>query len=543
MMRHFYLMILLVSGYATHAQFTYNWEARAKAERERDNQAYIDARSKNTPYAPYTVDKEAIKKMVDSWSTKPSTTPEEKAYWERIGAERRKANAEAAIFAKELAKQDAQYDKIFLQEGFVTNIEERQYLISVARVAFPGLRDAALKCISELITAKKLFEANKNKLDCNSLLAIISSYVATFETALSDLDFVEKRFPQQKTQIDAIRLFCFAYYYGLPVLTYKQIADKKIDSFEYGFKNQDYKKEEMNDRFFEAAEMYPELATAVARKINAPYKHPFHVKLLKYVSGEDRLVKSKTPEAKKLAWLTITSIPPFDYKNNRNWEALKSYNYTTGYFDKLSVEEWKQISDASNGGAMDVVIKGFLWGTDLNVIPYLTNNWTKDFVMLGNDRDSRREFDKALKMVEKIAQAGEAQAINTLGVATAMGRTRGKKEDCIGLYKDAASRGSVWAQFNLVFAGGYNLKNYTEEDKQKAKDNFSFFIDNASPEVLNQAVDIVIRLGSRTKIKEERSAWYWYDAMPPYLIQNIINKAASQGNTNAQAYQKSGAAY
>ena len=57
-------MILLVSCYTTHAQFTYNWEARAKAERERDNQAYIDARSKNTPYAPYTVDKEAIKKMV-----------------------------------------------------------------------------------------------------------------------------------------------------------------------------------------------------------------------------------------------------------------------------------------------------------------------------------------------------------------------------------------------------------------------------------------------------------------------------------------------
>lgn len=539
MKRHFYLMILLLSFYATHAQFTYDWEARAKAERERDNQAYIDARSKNTPYALYTVDKEAIKKMVDGWSTKPSVTPEEKAYWERIGAERRKANAEAAVRAKEWAIKDAQYDKIFLQEGFVTNIEERQYLINVARNAFPGLKEAALKCVSELITAKKLFEANKNKLDCNSLLAIISSYVATFETALNDLDFVEKRFPQQKTQIDAIRLFCFAYYYGVPVFTYKQIADKKIELYEYGFKKEDYKVKEMNDKFFEAAEMYPELATAVARKINDPYKHPFHAKFI----NTNKIDKSKALEVKKLAWLTITSIPPFDYKNRRSWEALKSYNYATGYFDKLNVEEWKQISEASNGGAMDVVIKGFLWGRDLSTLPYADiEQWSKDFVMFGNG-DGKREFNKALKMVEKIAQVGEAQAINALGVATAMGCTRGKKEDCIGLYKDAANRGSVWAQFNLVFAGGYNLKNYTQEDMQKAKDNFSFFIDNASPEVLNQAVDIVIRLGSRTKIKEERSTWYWYDAMPSYLIQNIINKAASQGNIEAIDYQKSGAAY
>jgi hypothetical protein len=371
---------------------------------------------------------------------------------------------------------------------------------------------------------------------------LVSNYAPTWETALQDLDFIETRFPSQKSKIDTARLFCYAYYFGA------EYPHKKLNADDYFWEfTRDTYKNEIENEFLKLADLYPELAgRIVSYASDYRYRNPFYKKLTTLVDGVDYKIFTKNEEAKKYCWLSILSLPP--YKKNAKsvgCYSVNRYALQTDYIHNFTQEDWVKISIAQNGSPINVIKRVYFNNEELNVIP--NYNW------IGNDGKKSfywtREVDKSrekqiLQTIEKIASIGDAEALNTLGVVTAMGLTRGKKKDCIWMFEEAAKNGSVWAQFNLVFAGGYKLKGYSDEDRQKALNGFSNFINTADINKLNEAIDILYKMGGRKYINDNYlSDWYWYNAMPSGLIGDLLKKAVEKGNLYALNYLEKGYAW
>ncbi len=422
------------------------------------------------------------------------------------------------------------------EAGFPKGNSDTENILSLSTYA--ETEKEAVLLIQKLVTAKKAFESQKNKASIDDLLHSISEYSSSWQTALKDLDFVEARFPQNKTKIDSSRLHCYAYYFGAE---YPQSSTYKGEYFNYGKGTYD---SNITKDFFTLADKYPEIA-AKFMTLTTKEKNPFYIKLYEFTHGGTRdeiFKKCRTAEAQKYGMLALMSLPPFvAYKQEEYWTNVFAFENDASLIRKLTAEDWLKISVAQKASPMNVIKKVYFGNRELNVIPPKADN-RED-----GDRVDSKAFDNsynmfvAMQIVDKIASTGDAEALNTLGVATAMGMTYNKKGvqaiDCIGLFEEAAKKGSVWAQFNLVFASGFKLKKYKDSDKEKALNGFASFIKTADKAKLKEAIDILYRMGGRTYIKEKFwRNWDWYQSMPPELIGELVKTAATQGIVEAQYY-------
>ena len=485
---------------------------------------------------------QSLQNFVNSLKAKPAKDPALLAREKREEEERQRQQNRMAQVSREIeemySKGRVPFEKQFKDAGFCINPEERMDLTGIMVSATPQRTAKAKQLISNILSAKKIFEQEKNNGSLERLLPLVSYYAPTWETALQDFDFIEKRFPLQKGKIDTARFACYAYYFGAE---YPHKRENGQDYFSC-YSNKDYKVEAL-DNFLTLADQYPELAKRFVRYAQTYSRNPFYRKLGLLTDGIHPKVYSKNEQAKKLCWLSILTLPPYKGKDfNIRCYNISSYALQTDYIHNLTQEDWIKISEAHNGSPMNVIKRVYLDGYELNVLP--NNRWTdgKGYKNFSWEREVDKSREKQfLQTIEKIASIGDAEALNTLGVVTAMGLTRGKDKDCVWMFEEAAESGSVWAQFNLVFAGGFNLRGYKDADRQKALTGFTTFINNADSTKLDQAISIVYKMGGRKYINRNYTKeWYWYSAMPPALIGDLLKKASEKGIEDAKEYLDKG---
>ena len=437
------------------------------------------------------------------------------------------------------------YRAKFAQAGFCKSEIERKNMLGL--VAWTEKSGEIIPLIDIIIKSKNSFELKKNKATADELLFLISSYFPTWETALADLDFVETKFPQYKGKIDTARIYCYAYYFGMQ---YPGNDNLERTYFRY---DAAWNKPEMVESFFKLVDKYPEIA-ARSVALTPEDRNPINIKLKSFIYGgssQETYVKCKSEDAKKYGMLALMALPPFvENKQEQYWPDLLTFEKESKLMSKrLTPEDWVKISIAHNGSPMNVIKKIYFGNRELNVIPPNTDTRNNGNLFISEAyRNNPINMSNAMRIIEKIAALGDPEALNTLGVGIAMGLTyytKGVEEiDCIGIFEEAAKQGSVWAQFNLVFAGGFELKRYKDKHRQKALNGFSDFIKTADTATLKKAVNIIYRMGGRAYIKAQNSIyWTWYKAMPPELIGDLLKTAAAKGITDAQYYLDKGYAW
>ena len=540
----FLICILLISAKA-QAQKDY-WE-KAELKYNTDHRQRIVDNMKNSPSVKSSGsdDNQSLQNLINSWKVKPAKAAALTAQEKQKEEERQRQQAKMAQENREIeerwSKGRVPFEQQFKDAGFCLNSEERMDLTGIMVRAIPQFTAKAKQLSSGILSAKKIFEQEKNNESLERLLTLVSSYAPTWETALQDFDFIEKRFPQQKSKIDTARFACYAYYFGAE---YPHTRENGKDYFSC-YSNTEYKIEAL-DNFLNLADLYPELAKRIVSYAQNYTRNPFYRKLGYLMNGLHPTMYAKNEELKKLCWLSILTLPIYKGKDfNIRCYNILSYALQTDYIHNFTQEDWIKISEATNGSPMNVIKRVYLNGYELNVLP--NNRWTdgKGYKNFSWEREVDKSREKQiLQTIEKIASIGDAEALNTLGVATAMGLTKGKDKDCVWMFEEAAKNGSVWAQFNLVFAGGFNLRGYKDEDRQKALAGFTTFINNADSTTLDQALGIVYKMGGRKYINGNYAKeWYWYDAMPPALIGDLLKKAAEKGNEDAKNYLDKGYAW
>ncbi len=144
----------------------------------------------------------------------------------------------------------------------------------------------------------------------------------------------------------------------------------------------------------------------------------------------------------------------------------------------------------------------------------------------------------AFNVLEKLAAGGDAEALNCLAVATGLGLTMGNKADCLWMLKEAAKAGSVWARVNLVWAAGWGLKGYSNEEKQQTVTEFNQFIQAANKETVQAIYSIVHTY--QYNYRESLKIYPWVQAMPLATKRIVLKLAADLGVPYAEGDLTSG---
>jgi len=439
------------------------------------------------------------------------------------------------------AQKRVPYEERFIAAGFCKNDQERIDISNTMHwVEIPERLAVFQNFYYKLLVNKTAFEQQKNAADFSTLILLVENYFPTWETALQDLQYLEVRFPENKASIDTARLYCYSYYFGAAYPF--ENADAK-DYF-MNYTNTEYKPE-IHQEFLQLAEKYPSAAGQLAKFMKSG-SNPFYNKLAEINGKGNNLMGMKSAEARKYMWLNILSLPPYEGVGGayKTWgSSVRTNDINTQYLLSLTTEDWVEVAMAQQGSPMNVVNKVYMNGNQLNVKPNFREGGYSFTNVFAWDETDFRWAKYVQKVIERIAATGDPEALNSLGICVAMGfATKDKNQiQCIGLFEESVKQGSIWAQFNLVFAGGFNLKGYTEQHRQKALGGFANFIETADTSSLAKAVDIVYSMGGRKYITEvKKYEWKWYEAMPSSLIKQLLTTAASKGNMRAKKYLDSG---
>ncbi len=536
--RLIFFTILLSYSFKSIAQPTY-WQKENQKYLENYRQRIADNTAKpNNPYGTYSVDKNAIDELVQSWKRMfipVKLTPAEKEEQKAAQAKRDAVYKEREDFSRELeqrlANKSVPYVALFNKAGFCVNSSERKLIIDNLALGCRGLSPNPFQAFAAtLVVAKQTFESGKEKLPLNDLLPLITSYLPTWETALIDLNFLEKRFPASKPQIDTLRLLCHAYFFGaeyptgLPLKIIYGGSDNCYDDLSA------YKQADMLASFALLTENYEGMAMKVAATATPNsgycYRNPLYQLITTY--------KNEPLKAAKYARLTLYTLPPFnDEKECTNWMGLFAFNDARKFYSSLSVDEWNSIAAAHGGSAMAVVKRLGFNGYELNVLPSKYREQRDNSYK--TELDFWEETAKngvTFNVLEKLAAGGDAEALNALAVGTGLGLTKGNKTDCIWMLQEAAKAGSVWARFNLVWAAGWGLKGYNDEEKTAAVRGFNQFIATADSATIITAASIVSNYQyiyySTPKLCP------WVKEMPLSSKRSVLKRAVENGVNSAE---------
>lgn len=534
----FIFMLLCMACFTAGAQPDY-WQKENQKYLENYRQKIADNIARgNDKSGGYTIDKNAIEELVKSWKKTfgpVQLTPEEKKAQETEQAKRdakyEEAEARERMLEQRYAKSSAPYLAMFSTAGFSTNPIERKLIVEHLVFGCRGITPNPFDAFAAgLLVAKKTFEADKEKSSFGNLLPLVINYAPTWETALTDLDFLEKRFPQSRQRIDTARLLCLAYFFGaeyptgLPRATWHGESDNC-------FENKDsYKQDEMLYKFEQLTEKYEGMAMKVAATatFNAKscQRNPLYQLITTY--------KNEPAKAAKFARLTLYTLPPItDEKECTDWSGLFAFNDAMEYYGSLSVDEWNNIAAAHGGSAMGVVKMLFFHKYELDVRPskYRTQLYSSYKTELAFWEAVGKQ-GVAFNVLEKLAAGGDAEALNCLAVATGLGLTKGNKAACLWMLQEAAKAGSVWAPLNLLWAAGWGLKGYSDEEKQQAEEGFNQFVQAADKETVLTVFRAVHKY--QYIYKDSPKTYPWIQAMPLTLKRNVLKRAAELGNTYAK---------
>lgn len=267
---------------------------------ERDMQRTADNTAKgNTPLTKFTIDKKAV----DAWlnaqkearNYKRSLTPQEQAIID-------KNKAEMAAYKKSIEKLHAQDAKVaykyyeqFKKAGL---LDVEQYIDPVEDIMSNSggnpyseyYERPAYIFMEKMMEAKISFDTlNKNKGSFNSLIQQIEIYTPMFQTALKDLDILEKKFPTFVSAIDTVRLSALSYAFGRKFLNmvYRGEGEKGTNYVNYISKQEQMLRDNI-DLFEKLLPKYPEYAlqTSVDCWVPNPNgsinKHPLLLLAKKY---------------------------------------------------------------------------------------------------------------------------------------------------------------------------------------------------------------------------------------------------------------------
>lgn len=224
-------------------------------------------------------------------------------------------------------------------------------------------------------------------------------------------------------------------------------------------------KREMEELFLDLYEKYPveALEACVSYPGYSPVKDLFRTE----DNQENKII---------LAEMGIR-IP--DYTRAGAQLKMQYFNYLQtlpGYFEAKSAAYWQEIGKSWEGGAAEIIAA--LSGSDDHF-----NN-----ISFKKGKLDRIEVTESLKKewlpyLQKLADAGNASALNALGVLAVSGNLRKKnKEDAVIFWQKAATAGSLFAHLNLLKANKTGFENLPEA--AQLQKNFMDMISKATGEEL-----------------------------------------------------------
>lgn len=244
--------LLLLSNIAL-AQGKFTGESESSYQQRMRNKAVTDAeRVKSTPNTPAatsvnTNSKEYLQALGESdagkaWAkllNNEKTPAELEAKKAREEYQRKLDNENIRVRELAIDKQHRMWAEArrrtgtleyrLINAGFVEDIEKwpyrtyqtNQFLLKMSNVMPDGILEDAkeeqkmLLIYNSITSSKKSFDENKSTESFNVLIDYISGYMPMWYTALTDLDVLAKRFPENLKQIDSQRLLAYCYYLGL----------------------------------------------------------------------------------------------------------------------------------------------------------------------------------------------------------------------------------------------------------------------------------------------------------------------------------------
>ncbi|RYY45116.1 MAG: hypothetical protein EOO06_17055 [Chitinophagaceae bacterium] len=228
-------------------------------------------------------------------------------------------------------------------------------------------------------------------------------------------------------------------------------------------------KVEMEELFLDLYDKYP------AEALAACVTYPGHSPVLDLFRAEDN------PENKLVLAEMGIRIP--DKSAQGVPRKMLYFNYLRtlpGYISVKSAAYWQEIGKNVEGGAAEIIAE--LSGSDDPLHSISFTKGKSDLVAVSESL--KKEW---LPMLQNLADAGNASALNAMGVLAAAGHLRKtKKEEAPVFWQKAAAAGSFFAHLNLLKANKAGFKNMPEA--AQLQQNFVDMISKASGEELMDMV-------------------------------------------------------
>lgn len=439
---------------------------------------------------------------------------------------------------EEITRRTASYRQQMDEAGFAKGSDETGALMHELSAVMPGgvsqrasAFEAMMTYYSRLMISKQAYNSEKGSAAPSVLLAHIYEYLPAWQTALADLDELAGRAPHAVKSIDTARMLALCYFFGLQ-------GDAGRPT--YNLANMDEAhRTRMALRFGEVSARNPGLAISMLSSfattkrfmLQNPLRHA-----IKAYAG-----KESGPERDIFLHLCRTALftpePPNDFQT-LNCRMLRPENMDR-FWKSISKEDWKVIFRVQGGSAVNLLESMWLevpsWAalahTDGLLSTYTTGDYNNHKKGKWKNTPSKAfeqlmEHNNLTAALEAARDAGDADAINTLAVMTAHDELGDDKSKVIPMLKEAASKGSIWARWNLVMACGWELDDYGREQHPAAVQAFKSFCDGATPAQLYELF-ILMATTKRAVMQQADAAWLIPDDLTLYVLRAGASKGVS----------------
>lgn len=442
---------------------------------------------------------------------------------------------------EEIARRTAGYRRQMDEAGFTRGSDETGAFMHDLSAVMPGgvsqrasAFDAMMTYYSRLMISKQAYNNEKGSADPQVLLAYIYEYTPAWQTALADLDELAGRIPQAVSSIDTARMLAICYFFGLQ-------GDDGRPTYNL-YSMDESRQTRMAMRFGEISARNPGLAISMLSSfanakrfiLQNPVKHA-----IKAYAG-----KESGPERAIFLHLCRTALyipePPNNFQTI-SYRMLKTENMDR-FWKSISKEDWKVIFRVQGGSAVSLLESMWLevpsWAAFAHTDGLLSTYASGDYNnhqkgkwknTPGKAFEQLMEHNNLLTALEGAREAGDADAINTLAVMTAHDELGDDKSKVIPMLREAASKGSLWARWNLVMACGWELDDYGKEQHPAAVQALKSFCDGATPAQLYELY-ILMATTKRAVMQQVDFAWL----IPDDLTLHVIRAAAAK-NVGAAA--------
>lgn len=432
LLKTFFLIFLIFVGTFVRSQPNQFAEFQRSISNAKGNAAYIEAiesaaRTPNAKWQPSGVDRQAINQMTTAWKNDPNGG---------VITRQWSTSDMAVIKAQEaISDQAAKAEKMRAEGLAAVTVPIYRDLITTGISSLDASRIIDLGINKDGTVSKqfpylylmtypyKAFREQAQKASFTDLLSLVLQYETLVESAISSLDVLEKRFPEQRFIIDMTRLKVLPFYFSSLFLE---------GNFSSAYVSQAAKADQdrMSNLFFSLADSYPETSRNFLRLCDNHY-NPYVTKI-KLLQADKKTHK----EAKVLA-LKYLNMP------NDNFMAAMGSTRGYWYLHDLGVPGLEKLAKMQNVHPMDMIFGERIEGNDYRT---WQQYWPSG---MGKYYDYLKHSDQVRKLIKEFADAGYPDAQNLYAIRLGLGFEKGERKDALVWLQKAVAGGNKIAVQNL----------------------------------------------------------------------------------------------